>query len=239
MGKVKAFKWDMFILGIITAVIGVLIVANPDSSATMIIRIIGIILLVLGVIAIISGQVEKKKGFVSYGDLVIGIFAIVFGILLLASPATFAQFIGFIFGIFIAVQGINDIIQAFTIRKLRDPKWAGPLLVGVICIVLAAIMIFNPFDTFKALMIMIGVSLIIDGVTEILVGARVGIAKNRFDKAQKDAAEKIVDAAYNVADDSTSGSENGETAADYGNAAAGNAPDDGNTAGTENTEQTE
>ncbi|MGI6178338.1 MAG: HdeD family acid-resistance protein [Eubacterium sp.] len=200
MGKNKTIKWDMFILGIITAVIGVLIVANPDSSATTIIRIIGIILLVLGVIALISGLTEKKKGFSSYGDFAIGVFAVVFGILLLASPATFAQFIGFIFGIFIAVQGINDIIQAFTVRKLRDPKWTGPLLVGVICIVLAAVMIFNPFSTFKALMIMIGVSLIIDGVTEILVGARVGIAKNRFDKAQKAAADKVVDASYTVDD---------------------------------------
>jgi uncharacterized membrane protein HdeD (DUF308 family) len=111
-----AWGWKLF-SGILSIVVGLIVVRNPIVAGLVIpatlVLILGIQGIVVGIIALIMAF--KGGGFLS---AIVGILSIVFGVILVlnfASLGTVAAFI-WVVGIFAIVGGIAGIIQAFRNR---------------------------------------------------------------------------------------------------------------------------
>ncbi len=189
MESIKNFKWSMVFMGIVTTAVGVAIVMNPQTTADTIIRIVGGILAGAGILSFLGYLLDKKKGISSYGDILVGAIVLAIGIALLISPGILAEFINIIFAIVLCMHGFVDIVEGFRSRKLEDPKWTQAILIGFVCVIIAAILFFVPFKQIYILMMIIGISLIVDGLTSIFIAGRIGIVTARFNKAAREAAE--------------------------------------------------
>ncbi|MBQ1396618.1 MAG: DUF308 domain-containing protein [Eubacterium sp.] len=190
MKALRSVKWSMLLMGLITAAVGAIIVFHPKATAETVIRIAGWILVAAGGLSLLAFLADKKKGVHSYTDLLVGAVVTAIGLALGLSPATFVNFIGYIFGVILAIHGLNDLVTSAGTRKYDDKHWLKSSGFGILCLIMAAIVFFVPFSTISILMIFIGIFLMIDGISDVILALRVGVVAGRFLKEEELAAQQ-------------------------------------------------
>lgn len=185
----KSIKWGMLFMSIVTVAGGVMIAMNPANSVEMIIRVIGGILMAGGVLLVLGYLLDKKSGMSGFLDIIIGALMLVAGLALFIRPKTFELYINIIFAVILGVHGLNMLIEAFRGIKYKDRKLLTTILMALICMGLAALVYFNPFNTANTLMFVVGIALILDGLLLFVVAIRRGLVVRKFHIMQKEAAE--------------------------------------------------
>ena len=142
--QIKIAKWDKVITALLAVIIGVLFIVLPDSSSDVLCAISGIVLMVAGVVAIVA--------FASYGFFFSG--------------HALKDLLTVIFGIFIVIDGSTSIADSIECARAHVEGWVGMLILSVVTVVLGGLVMFGPFDT---VMIFAGISLIIDGICDIIM----------------------------------------------------------------------
>jgi uncharacterized membrane protein HdeD (DUF308 family) len=100
-----------------------------------------------------------------------GVFWILFGIVLLVSPGISLLSLTLAFGIVIFADGILNVANAFSGRKVHDDWWVL-LLVGLTGIVVGALTFYSPQATAIALVFYVAIWAIATGLLEILAAIR-------------------------------------------------------------------
>ncbi len=184
-GFFKNVRWSLLFIGIFTIAIGVAMVMYPDTATDTIVKIFGGMMAASGLFSILGYIIDRARGRNAFTSLLVGVFMLIVGAIFYFKPASFVEFLGNIFAAAVLVLGINLIAEAISSKKYETSHWGQTFLMGLICIVLAAIIFINPFAEFRALMILTGVALIITGLLNIFVSGRIGLAAHRFNKAVK------------------------------------------------------
>ncbi len=173
LDKAKSVQRTMSLLGVLTILLGLVLIVFPENAINFICMAIGIILLIAGIVTVISYFRTKKimgeSRFISIAPLIVGFLEGTIGISILINSAYFISFLTFIFAMILLLHGINDIVKGIHMKKLGYQKWLTPIIFGLIGIIFALIVFFNPFFTASALTVLIGIALIIDGLTEVIV----------------------------------------------------------------------
>lgn len=124
-GEQRTFTFDL-VYGIITVIVGLIFVINPEMIASF-------IPFVLGVWIILSGAFKFQNAFslkalhseVWVGTLVIAILMVVCGLVLLFNPFAGAIVITKLIGIFMVIYAILDVITAWLMKK-DSKRTSGP-----------------------------------------------------------------------------------------------------------------
>ena len=183
MGFIKSVRWSLLFIGILTIAIGVAMVMYPDTASDTIVKILGGIMAVAAIVSILGYLIDRSRGLTSFTSLLVGALMLIMGAILYFRPATFIEFLGYIFSAVVLIQGINLIVEGISSRKYKTSHWGQTLLMGLICIALAVLVFINPFGEFRMLMIITGIALIIAGLMNIFVACRIGLAAHNFNKA--------------------------------------------------------
>ncbi len=115
--KVKSSELDI-LYGIVTIILGVIIISNPKALAS-------IIPIVLGVCIVLSSSAKLQYAFELKRDnnslwimtMVVSIVSTLCGIILIFNPFQGAKLITQVVGIFIMIYAVLDIISTITIKK--------------------------------------------------------------------------------------------------------------------------
>ncbi|WP_407413743.1 DUF308 domain-containing protein [Methanobrevibacter sp.] len=148
------------IFGILFIILGLIFIIFPVFSAESVSIIVGLSLLFFGFACIVNGFSIRNMSTFSKINIVVGIIAIIFGILFIFAINALPFLVGFQFYIiaFILIFcGIVGIISKSTLSKTTSLLI---LVMGIIAIVLAAYSITEPIYA----AILIGLCLIIQGV---------------------------------------------------------------------------
>lgn len=199
---IKSFKWTMILFGMITAVIGVVLVIYPKSTAKAICIAIGAILVLAGIISVLAYMKNRREKINSPVILGLGIVQLAVGVFILFNIGMFIDFLATVFAIILVVHGLNDLAQGLHIRSMGYEDWKKAFLVGLITIVLGVVVFFEPFGSTSALMMLAGAALIIDGITEVYLGLKVSTYNSKYqDKSDfKDAVKVEYDEVKNEAE---------------------------------------
>ena len=152
-------------LGIITVIIGLIFIIFPLFASELVPIIVGLSLIFFGLSTIILGFSIKENQKYTLTSIIIGIIAVIFGILFLFAydSITFingAEF--YIVGIIMILFGISGIIS-----QMNRVSAFTSILVLIMGIVLIALAIFtNSQPIFVA--IIMGIILIIEGISKII-----------------------------------------------------------------------
>lgn len=107
--------------GIIDIIIGIIILWNPFASALLIPIAIGIWAIVRGIILAVDSFTFKKAGVNDWwGFLLLGILAVIFGIIVLGNIAVSAIVTGWMIGIMLLSVGIAGIIYAIKLSRIKS-----------------------------------------------------------------------------------------------------------------------
>ena len=163
----KKFKIRSLAVAVALIIIGILFIVFPDNAARIICYVAGATLLVWGILSIMTYFVYGMKEFDSY-SLVGGVALIAVSVLLFVKPDFVAEVLTILFGIVLVIVGVMKVQQASEMARYKIPRWWLMLIVAIVFIVLGAVTVFDPFNSKSALMIFAGVSLIADGISDII-----------------------------------------------------------------------
>lgn len=165
--KIKGFKWDTILSSLLYVTVGTLMVIFPVSVIKSLCYTIAIIIIVMGVVKIISFLLkEQQEGFARTG-LASGIIFIAIGAFIAIRSEVIISVIPFVLGILILFSGISKLQYALQLRKYSKDNNAM-LITSVINIVLGIVLAFNPFRAAKLMLIIMGVCMIMTGLSDII-----------------------------------------------------------------------
>ena len=195
MNFLKSIKVNILSSAVLCILLGVVLVAYPNTSLTLVCRAVGVIVLVTGLSFVLSYLRVGKTRWYGKIELVFGsIFAILGGFILLY-PLGILSIVPLVFGILLIYHGIANVRQAFELHHYKDKGWWLPVLIAATTIVLGVVIMKNPFGTMDLLMRIIGACLIYDGLMNtMLVGRFVKSIRNFRKLEEAEAAENVEDA---------------------------------------------
>lgn len=151
------------LIPLILIVAGLWLVLFPTFPLKIICMVLGLFILVQGIMKIVDA-VKAPAG--TGSSLFMGIvFSVVGGVLVL-SPNFIISIFPTVVGIYILIEGINEIRMALQLRQALSSRWLPALLVGAAIAIVGVIIIFNPFGALSVTLRVAGIALIISGVGE-------------------------------------------------------------------------
>lgn len=159
---IKKIKWETVLTAIIAIVVGIVFIVTPASSGAVLCYVAGVMILALGIYFFVKFFTARLA---MPGFLVYGIMLMLLGIFCLTRPGVVLGIITVVFGIYLVMDGLFKVRDG--IQCVRDHIKGGWMLfiLAALTIVLGLIVMFGSFDS---IMVMAGVSLIIDGICDII-----------------------------------------------------------------------
>lgn len=168
MKEVKQFSKSYIFISALYVVLGIVLLVWPTLSVQMICYGLAVAMIVIGIsYGIMYFTKDNLEGFLQM-DLVIGIVCLAFGIFILLNPTFLSSVLPFAMGIILLLGAIVKIQSAFNMKKLRFKKWYLILICALVIGVLGAVLLWNPFQEEKYMILYIGICLILDGLTNLI-----------------------------------------------------------------------
>lgn len=163
---------NYFILRSVFAIaIGLLLVFWPETAINYLVITIGILFFIPGLISIIVYFTRKKEVAEKYVFPIAGLGSLLFGIWLMIMPDFFVQILMYILGFVLVLGGIQQIVSLISARKWYKIS-IGYYIIPVLILLAGLIVLLNPFSVASAAFIMLGISCIVYGLSDLFNGIR-------------------------------------------------------------------
>lgn len=155
-------------LGLGLIVLGIIVLVYPQQSGMTVAFVVGLLLLIGGLLRLTFAWLSA-----SWGDALLrflfGLLAVLAGGYMVAQPAAGLQILTIVAIIYLIADGISEIVFA-----LRVPPATGGTLIlfsGALTLLLGVLLWFGwPWSGEKAIGLMIGLKLLLDGAVLIAIG---------------------------------------------------------------------
>lgn len=173
MKILKKLKTNVVISAALCILLGIVLVAWPDLSMQIVCTAVGAVLLIGGGVRLAAYFTAKDGSVYAQMNLIMGIVLAVVGIWILLQPDKVLAIIPIIVGIVIALHGVNNLRQAITLCQEKYDKWWVALILGVLTVGFGILLVCRPFEALDTAVMMIGIFLIYDGISDIWIVSRV------------------------------------------------------------------
>jgi len=167
----KRHWWVPVIRGIAAVVFGVIAFAYPGLTVAVLVLLFGAWVLVDGIFRVIGAighrASDKEWGF----DVIIGIVGIIIGFLTFHAPQITALALIIYIAAWALMIGATEIALAIKLRREIKGEWFL-ILMGLVSIVFAVMLLWNPLPGALALVWLIGSYAIVFGILGIILGFR-------------------------------------------------------------------
>lgn len=165
----KAAKIGYIIMSTLFCVLGIMLLFTPDASALWIGRLLGIGLILFGIIKLVGYFSRDLFRLAFQYDLAFGLLLMVLGIVTLSHPGDALSFLCVMFGIPVLADGLFKIQIAMDSRQFGIRNWWLVLVLAALTCVMGAVLVFRPMAGVRALTMLMGLSLLCDGVLNLSV----------------------------------------------------------------------
>ncbi|MFO7167585.1 MAG: HdeD family acid-resistance protein [Chloroflexota bacterium] len=171
IGSVRAQSdapwWLLLIQGIVTLILGLLLLFNPVATTMAIVVFIGASWLVSGVLDLVGLLSDRRNLGWKVLSGVLGIWA---GLVVLGQPVLSTIMLPTLFVIFVAVSGLFYGAVRI-IHGLRGGGWVETIL-GIVAIILSLMLLSQPLVSALALPFVFGAIAVVGGVMAIIAAFR-------------------------------------------------------------------
>ena len=129
----------------------------------------------------------------SYLSIIVAILIAMIGLWMFFSPKLVASIIPIAIGVLLVVHGVQDLSMAIEGKKNKANNWWSIILMAVLNIVLGVLCIGNAFGLVEIGMMLIGIMLIYDGISDMFI-------VHKVNKAAKDVVDSTITREENVDD---------------------------------------
>ncbi len=164
--------------GILTITIGCVFLFVPRLTMQTVLIIIGSMLCLKGLITMILSNIKKsgsQKGVWSFQ----GIFNILFGIVFILSPEAMVKVFVVFLGILLLMMGFAQLMGALSTLSKSFWSWIF-LIIALLTLAAGAFLFTDPFKSAGAILSFLGVILILNGFSELLMSRKTGRTKETY-----------------------------------------------------------
>ena len=179
----KKMKTNVVASSLLCVALGLVLLLWPGLSIKIVCTAVGAVLIMSGVIRIMEYFFVRDGSMYSFyareGFLIVGLGWIVLsavGIWIVLSPEKVLSLIPIILGIVITLHGLHNIKQAIGLCRDQYDKWWIALLLGIVTVGVGVLLICRPFAAIDTMVMLIGVFLIYDGLSNIWIVSRISRA---------------------------------------------------------------
>lgn len=187
--KLKKIGWESIITSIFFALIGIIMIAIPDTTIKFISIVIGALFIFVGVLDIVNYyQISGEYDIFNY-DFVYGIIAIIFGIFVIFFGEQISNAFSLLIGFWIIYNGIIKFVLSFKINNL-DPK------LGIIITILSLITMtcgIVILSCSNAVVVTLGFIILIYSIIELVQGFIYEKNISQLFKEMTNKKKKIID----------------------------------------------
>lgn len=174
--RIQAAKLGYILLSVALCALGGVLIAVPDFSAALLCRLVGVTMLLFGAVKIIGYCSKDLYRLAFQYDLAFGILLIALGGILLFRPDTMVQIICIIMGVCVLADALLKIQISIDSKAFGLEKWWLILVAAILTGVAGFLLVLRPMESARAVMILLGVTLITEGLlnlTTILTAVKI------------------------------------------------------------------
>lgn len=164
--RIKSIRWDIIAGAAIYAVFGVILVIYPGAVTEMMAYALAIGFFALAVICFYNYFNRTALEATFRNDLVIGIGALVLGVIAIAKKGEIINFIPLILGIVIIVSGVKKLQDAINMIRLKVNGWLTVAILAVVATAFGIVMVCLADEAKNAIIRVIGIGLIFSGLSD-------------------------------------------------------------------------
>lgn len=169
MEQAREVKKSFCVLSAAYIVLGVVLLVWPDLSVTTFCRVFGVGMIIFGCAHLILYFAKSNKmQSVMQGNMIAGVVGIATGVYILLKMESVLDIIPFALGVVALLGAVVKLQDALDLRRLGSERWQIMLVFTAVLFVLGWVLIVDPFENMKLIVTLVGVSLLIDGVGNLL-----------------------------------------------------------------------
>ena len=166
----KRAGWSI-LMGILTALLGVVLIAYPLAAATITTFLFSLILILVGVAQLVFALQTHTAG-EFLGKVLLGFLYGIAGVILAFSPLEGVAALTVLLGTLLLVYAGVAIATAFTLRPIEG--WGWFLFDAIISFLMAMLILTRwPFSSFWTIGTLVGVAVLMGGISRIMIASRI------------------------------------------------------------------
>jgi uncharacterized membrane protein HdeD (DUF308 family) len=159
--EVTAAWWLMLLVGGLSVLTGVIVLAKPSHSLATLAVICGVFVLIDSIFELLTSLFAERGG----AAALLGVLGIVIGILLIRHPIHGVLAVALLIGIWLVAIGAIRLVRALTIERR---VWN--IVVAVIEIVAGIVIVSSPHIGFGTLALLVGIAFMLNGIAVFTLG---------------------------------------------------------------------
>ena len=165
----KKLKWTMIITDVILILLGVAFVWRPDIMESIMCYLLAALVALVGLMYLAGYFIQKsnENGEREGNGFALGILLIFIAAFIVVRQEVIIALVPFLFGFLVVIRGLMVIQGAFMFRRLRS-NILIPIVSGLLSMALGLFIMLFPFETMHTLFILIGISLMVGGISGIV-----------------------------------------------------------------------
>lgn len=165
----RKLNWSSLILDLIYIALGVVFIIHPEGVENVLCYILAAAVAVIGLMYLVGYFIQKadEHGQRQGNGFAFGILLIVMAVFIVVKQHLVIALVPFLFGVMVMIRGLMIIQGLFFMRRL-GVKPLIPLVSGLVAMGFGLFVMLFPFETATLLFILIGVGLLIGGISGII-----------------------------------------------------------------------
>ena len=165
-----ASNWSI-IWGVLLIIFGILAIGSPFLAAVAVAAVIAWLIIFAGIVHVVLAFQVHRAGSMIW-KLLVGLAYLLIGIYLLMHPVLGVASLTLVLASLFLIEGILDIVLFFQMRSMRGSGWV--LTDGIITLFLGLLIYLQwPSSSLWAIGTLVGVSMMISGVTRVMLSLAV------------------------------------------------------------------
>ena len=169
MSLLKQLKWNLILLAVIFIALGIVLILWPGATMKTICYLLAAMLLAIGVVSLINYLRNDISGIIYRYDLVVGLCAILGGILVIVKVDKLTDLIPAVLGFLVTMSGIMKMQNSVDMLRLGHGTWHVAFAMAIVNIVAGIVLLMNPFEAAQILIMCLGIALVYSGITDLYV----------------------------------------------------------------------
>lgn len=166
--RIKTAKIGCIMISILLCVLGIVLIAVPDFSVTLLCRLGGGIMMLFGLVKVIGYCSKDLYRLAFQFDLAFGILLMALGIILIIRADAMVNLICIVMGICVLADALLKIQISIDSKTFGIQKWWLILAMAILTGVAGFLLVFRPSESIQIIMILFGIALITEGVLNLI-----------------------------------------------------------------------
>ncbi len=168
MKTMRSFKIRSIIISLVYLLMGIVLLIFPDKVAELIAYVFAALIFLLGIFFVVCYMKEDAFAISPRRNLMWGLILIIASVFCMLNINFLIGIIPQLMGLMVVINGLGKLQDSFDLYRTHNPGGTVILIFSIIVTAFGVLLLINPFGAVKLFYILVGIAMIVSGVTDII-----------------------------------------------------------------------